>query len=189
MSSLPFQLAPDILWPLIVIVVLAIASAFAYVVGYFVGVKDKGVSEQRSRKMQRSVLGGNFSEQVASFLPDFRKDLKASEARFIGNPSSPRSTGAVSQTPATISTCARFCASKKILSRRVIPTKPTSVASSSQATSGARKMQSKPRTPDTAIYPSTPRTHARACTFHDVDAKLFRVVFSRRGTSAEPRRC
>jgi predicted Holliday junction resolvase-like endonuclease len=32
------------------------------------------------------ILGGVFSEQVAPFLPDFPKDLKASEARFIGKP-------------------------------------------------------------------------------------------------------
>ena len=31
-------------------------------------------------------MGGVFSEQVAPFLPDFPKDLKASEARFIGKP-------------------------------------------------------------------------------------------------------
>ena len=36
--------------------------------------------------MSRSILGGVFSEQVAPFLPDFPKDLKASEARFIGKP-------------------------------------------------------------------------------------------------------
>src|SRR3989338_1607224 len=29
---------------------------------------------------------GFFSEQVAPFLPNFPKDLKASEARFIGKP-------------------------------------------------------------------------------------------------------
>jgi predicted Holliday junction resolvase-like endonuclease len=33
-----------------------------------------------------TVSGGAFSEQVAPFLPDFPKDLKTSEARFIGKP-------------------------------------------------------------------------------------------------------
>ena len=42
--------------------------------------------QRRSQKLSRSILGGVFSEQVAPFLPDFPKDLKASEARFIGKP-------------------------------------------------------------------------------------------------------
>jgi predicted Holliday junction resolvase-like endonuclease len=42
--------------------------------------------QRKSQKLSRSILGGVFSEQVALFLPDFPKDLKASEARFIGKP-------------------------------------------------------------------------------------------------------
>lgn len=36
--------------------------------------------------MQRNVLKGKISEQVAPFLADFPKDLKVSEAHFLGNP-------------------------------------------------------------------------------------------------------
>jgi predicted Holliday junction resolvase-like endonuclease len=42
--------------------------------------------QRRSQKLTRSILGGVFSEQIAPFLADFPKDLKASEARFIGKP-------------------------------------------------------------------------------------------------------
>jgi predicted Holliday junction resolvase-like endonuclease len=56
----------------------------------FLGIpKDKEIEvrlRRRSQKLSRSIFGGVFSEQVAPFLPDFPKDLKASEARFIGKP-------------------------------------------------------------------------------------------------------
>ena len=42
--------------------------------------------QRRAQNISRSVLVGVFSEQVAPFLPNFPKDLKASEARFIGKP-------------------------------------------------------------------------------------------------------
>jgi Endonuclease related to archaeal Holliday junction resolvase len=57
---------------------------------FFLGVlKGKEIEarlQRRSQKISRSILGGVFSEQIAPFLPDFPKDLKASEARFIGKP-------------------------------------------------------------------------------------------------------
>lgn len=37
-------------------------------------------------RKQKPILGGLFSEQIATLLPDFPKDLKASEARFVGKP-------------------------------------------------------------------------------------------------------
>jgi Endonuclease related to archaeal Holliday junction resolvase len=56
----------------------------------FLGVlKGKAIEarlQRKSQKLLRSILGGVFSEQVAPFLPDFPRDLKASEARFIGKP-------------------------------------------------------------------------------------------------------
>ena len=39
-----------------------------------------------SLKMQRSVLGGQFSEHLAPYLPGFPNDLKPSEAKFLGAP-------------------------------------------------------------------------------------------------------
>lgn len=39
-----------------------------------------------SLKMQRSVLGGQFSEHLAPYLPGFPNDLKPTEAKFLGAP-------------------------------------------------------------------------------------------------------
>lgn len=61
-----------------------------FVVGYFYGKNQERKKQQekqrKSQKIQRSVLGGLFTEQIAPFLPDFPEDLKPSEARFIGKP-------------------------------------------------------------------------------------------------------
>jgi len=59
---------------------------FAFLFGYLKGKSDSKDIHKRSKKFTRSVLGGLFSEQIAPFLPNFREDLKASEARFIGKP-------------------------------------------------------------------------------------------------------
>lgn len=68
------------------IITLTIVVLFVYFLGYVEGKKQQSEKGKRSQKWSRSVLGGLFSEQVAPFLPDFPKDLKASEARFIGKP-------------------------------------------------------------------------------------------------------
>ncbi len=74
------------LWAFIALFILLAASALIFLVGFMAGKSNEFVLWKSSRKRTRSVLGGMFSEQVAPFLPNFRKDLKASEARFIGKP-------------------------------------------------------------------------------------------------------
>jgi predicted Holliday junction resolvase-like endonuclease len=70
------------LWAIGVVAILF----FVFVFGYLQGKSDLKDKHKRSKKFTRSVLGGLFSEQIAPFLPNFREDLKASEARFIGKP-------------------------------------------------------------------------------------------------------
>lgn len=74
------------LWPLIAIVVLVLAGTTLYWIGFISGKANESELWKRGQKKSRSVLGGLISEQVAPFLSDFPKDLKASEARFIGKP-------------------------------------------------------------------------------------------------------
>ena len=70
----------------IILIVLAVA------LGYFIGriLRDKYWKEQilEERKdaiaKSRAVLGGQFSEQLAPYLPDF--PYSPSEVRFIGKP-------------------------------------------------------------------------------------------------------
>jgi predicted Holliday junction resolvase-like endonuclease len=75
-----------LLWPIIIAIVLGLAGLTLYFAGYVSGKKDRNNFYKRSKKYTRSILGGLFSEQVAPFLSDFPKDLKASEARFVGKP-------------------------------------------------------------------------------------------------------
>jgi len=42
--------------------------------------------KKEALNLSRNVLKGKISEQIAPYLPNFPKDLKASEARFIGDP-------------------------------------------------------------------------------------------------------
>jgi predicted Holliday junction resolvase-like endonuclease len=73
----------EFIWVVSIIVVVGVV---AFLVGYFRGKKYLSALREDTRRRTRSILGGVFSEQVAPFLPDFPKDLKASEARFIGKP-------------------------------------------------------------------------------------------------------
>ncbi len=68
----------------IVFIILAVGAAFIF--GYLKGKDEQFGINKRSQHWRRSILGGMFSEQIAPFLPGFPKDLKASEARFIGKP-------------------------------------------------------------------------------------------------------
>jgi len=77
---------------LIFSIILLAAVFLALLIGYFVGVKlrdhywqDKvpGIREDAIGK-SRAVLAGQFSEQLAPYLPDF--PYSPSEARFIGKP-------------------------------------------------------------------------------------------------------
>jgi predicted Holliday junction resolvase-like endonuclease len=76
----------NIFHPLTITIALIIIGFFIFFIGYMKGAEDRLEKDRKSKKWSRSVLGGVFSEQVAPFLPDFPKDLKASEARFIGKP-------------------------------------------------------------------------------------------------------
>jgi predicted Holliday junction resolvase-like endonuclease len=79
-------LSSEFIRAIAIIVALLVVGVGAFLVGYFKGKKYVSALWERSRRQSRSVLGGVFSEQVAPFLPNFPKDLKASEARFIGKP-------------------------------------------------------------------------------------------------------
>ena len=56
------------------------------IAGVMVTKKIDWRQHKASQRFQRSVLGGKFSEHIATLLPHFPEDLKASEARFIGDP-------------------------------------------------------------------------------------------------------
>lgn len=71
---------------IIFIVFILLAIGVAFIVGYLQGMNEQSGINKKSQRWRRSILGGMFSEQVAPFLPGFPKDLKASEARFIGKP-------------------------------------------------------------------------------------------------------
>jgi predicted Holliday junction resolvase-like endonuclease len=64
---------------------LIIALVFL-LVGYLWGRRKVAQVKKEALKRQRPILGGLFSEQIAPLLPDFPKDLKISEARFVGKP-------------------------------------------------------------------------------------------------------
>lgn len=83
---LPLINPAPLLWVLLISIVVLLAGAIIFFFGILKGKEIEAKLQKRSQKMSRSVLGGVFSEQVAPFLPDFPKDLKASEARFIGKP-------------------------------------------------------------------------------------------------------
>ncbi len=76
---------------LLIILIVAVAVLFL-AIGYFIGKKitehvwkDKlpDIREEAIAR-SRSVLAGQFSEQLAPYLPDF--PFKPTEARFIGKP-------------------------------------------------------------------------------------------------------
>ena len=64
---------------------LIIALVFL-LVGYLWGKRKVSQVKKQALQRQRPILGGLFSEQIAPLLPDFPKDLKISEARFVGKP-------------------------------------------------------------------------------------------------------
>jgi Endonuclease related to archaeal Holliday junction resolvase len=74
------------LWLLLNIVATLLAGAVIFFLGVLRGKEIEAKLQRKSQKLSRSLLGGVLSEQVAPFLPDFPKDLKALEARFIGKP-------------------------------------------------------------------------------------------------------
>src|SRR5437588_13116461 len=68
-----------------ILTIIIVASVFL-AVGYFWGKSKTEKAKKEALQRQRPILGGLFSEQIATLLPDFPKDLKTSEARFIGKP-------------------------------------------------------------------------------------------------------
>ena len=56
-----------------------------FIGGVFVWKEDDRFFKS-SKKSQRAILGGKFSEHLAPYLPHFPSDLRASEARFLGDP-------------------------------------------------------------------------------------------------------
>ena len=77
---------------LVTIILAAVALLIILAVGYLIGKLktehdlEGKISEIREEAIKRSraVLGGQFSEQLAPYLPDF--PFSPTEARFIGKP-------------------------------------------------------------------------------------------------------
>ena len=72
--------------PLILLSTALLFLAIGFLVGILITKKEDWRWHKNSQRFQRSVLGGKFSEQIVTLLPHFPKDLKASEARFLGDP-------------------------------------------------------------------------------------------------------
>ena len=83
---LPLINPAPFLWFFFIVAAALLAGAIVFFFGVLKGKEIEARLQRKSQKLSRSILGGVFSEQVAPFLPDFPKDLKASEARFIGKP-------------------------------------------------------------------------------------------------------
>jgi len=71
---------------MIEILTLIIVASVFLAVGYFWGKSKIKQEKKEVLQRQRPILGGLFCEQIAPLLPDFPKDLKVSEARFVGKP-------------------------------------------------------------------------------------------------------
>ena len=69
-----------------VIIVVTVVVTLALVLTYHFTKKSAQHERQQSLKQSRATIKGNVSEQVAPFLPGFPKDLKPSEAKFLGKP-------------------------------------------------------------------------------------------------------
>src|SRR5262249_41490705 len=80
------ELSMDLTVTIIIIVVLVVVAVIVFVVGYRIGKSSEVVSRREFEQRSRSTMRGQIAEHVVPFLPDFPKDLRASEARFIGKP-------------------------------------------------------------------------------------------------------
>jgi predicted Holliday junction resolvase-like endonuclease len=76
----------DLTLILILIVVVLLAAITLFIIGYRMGKSSEALSRREFEVRSRSTMRGQIAEHFAPFLPDFPKDLKASEARFIGKP-------------------------------------------------------------------------------------------------------
>lgn len=71
----------------IVVAAFVLVLIIALRIGYRWGQKRIPPSEiQKAVERSRATVKGQLSEQIAPLLPGFPKDLKASEARFLGKP-------------------------------------------------------------------------------------------------------
>lgn len=68
------------------IFVIFIALIFGFVLGFLYKWTLSQQNKKRNLSFQGSVLKGKISEQLAPYLPGFPKDLKPSEAKFLGSP-------------------------------------------------------------------------------------------------------
>lgn len=69
-----------------VLMAIVLAAFICLILGYFWGRKRTRREIQQAVERSRATIKGHLSEQIAPFLPGFPKDLKASEARFLGKP-------------------------------------------------------------------------------------------------------
>lgn len=76
---------PELMW---IAVLLLLLLFIGYLIGKYITKKqqEEKIPEIRETaiKQSRAVLSGQFSEQIAPYLPDF--PYKPTEARFIGKP-------------------------------------------------------------------------------------------------------
>jgi len=68
------------------ITLIIIVALVFLAVGLYIGIKITKYRTKEALQRQRPILKGNISEELAPFLPGFPKDLKLSEARFVGKP-------------------------------------------------------------------------------------------------------
>jgi predicted Holliday junction resolvase-like endonuclease len=71
---------------IVVIIVVTVIVTLALVLTYYFTRKNAQHEKQQSLKQSRATIKGNVSEQLAPLLPGFPKDLKPSEAKFLGKP-------------------------------------------------------------------------------------------------------
>jgi predicted Holliday junction resolvase-like endonuclease len=65
---------------------LLAVAVVVFVIGYRMGKGTTGASRREFEARSRATMRGQIAEHFAPLLPGFPRDLKASEARFIGKP-------------------------------------------------------------------------------------------------------
>jgi predicted Holliday junction resolvase-like endonuclease len=70
---LPLISPAPFVWFFLIAAAALLVGAMIFSLGILKGKEIEARLQRRSQKLSRSILGGVFSEQVAPFLPDFRK--------------------------------------------------------------------------------------------------------------------